>query len=76
MASLFGRLDPLLPAEVKRLPSAMRRVIARTIERNLIFPVGEKKEYFGDSVPIVNPPEPYPEFAKLLETRIIATPVN
>ena len=66
MAVLFKRLDPLLPSEVERLPVAMGRVIARTIERNLVFPVGEVKNQIGDRFPIVNPPAPYPEFANLL----------
>ena len=39
MAALFNRLGDLATDDVRSLPGAMRRVIARTIERSQIFPL-------------------------------------
>jgi hypothetical protein len=62
MAALFNRLGPLSEEEVQRLPDAMRRVIARTIEENLIFHVDQRTTINARLLP----PTPYGEFADLL----------
>ena len=39
MAKLIGKLDPLKAEEIALLPEAMRRVIVRTLEKSVLFPV-------------------------------------
>ncbi len=63
MAALFNRLGSLAEEEVQALPDAMRRLIGRTIEANLIFPVKQNRP---DAIGHVVPPYPYKEFTDLL----------
>lgn len=62
MAVLFNRLGTLSETEIQAVPSAMRRVIARTVEANLIFATKPRQ----DAMPLILPPYPYLDFADLL----------
>jgi len=62
MAALFNRLGSLGEEEVQRIPDAMRRVIARTIEENLVFQVDQRTTINARLLP----PTPYGEFADFL----------
>jgi hypothetical protein len=42
MAKLIGRLDPLTGEEIDSLPEAMQRVIVRTLEKSVLFPVEKR----------------------------------
>ena len=63
MAALFNRLGDLATDDVRSLPGAMRRVIARTIERSQIFPL----ESAGYRVRTPAAPLSYSRFAALVE---------
>lgn len=43
MAQLIGRLNTFDKNELKKLPNAMKRVIAKTIEKTILFPVANGK---------------------------------
>jgi NAD-dependent SIR2 family protein deacetylase len=58
MAALLGRLGTLTGEEVQRLPSAVRYVIAKTIESSLRYPV--------NAGGLTLPPEPYDDFADII----------
>jgi hypothetical protein len=62
MAALFNRLGSLSEAEVQGLPSAMRRVIAKTVEANISYKTREQTHAY----PLILPPYPYEEFVDLL----------
>jgi hypothetical protein len=76
MASLFGRLGSLSEQEVDCLPSAMRRLISRTVELSMEFPVlpspsierMASHRYHGRSgpYPMILPAANYESFAKML----------
>ncbi len=77
MASLFGKLGTLSEAEVDSLPAAMRRLISRTVERSMEFPVlpapsieniGFRGRYQGRTGPYpkILPASPYEPFVELL----------
>jgi hypothetical protein len=59
MAKLFGQLNGLERSEVEALPGAIRKLIVRTLEWTIQFPV------FGNQI---LPPQPYDQFCKLLAT--------
>jgi NAD-dependent SIR2 family protein deacetylase len=63
MAALIGRLGNLPPSEVCKLPAAMARLIARTIEASVRFPT---RQHNREAEGRVLPPEPYGEFSVLL----------
>jgi hypothetical protein len=76
MAALFGRLGSLSDAEVEGLPAAMRRLISRTVERSMEFPVltaplnavtpRSRAEWRTGTFPKILPPNPYDLFVELL----------
>jgi hypothetical protein len=73
MAALFGRLGPLSEQEVESLPQAMRRLISRTIELSMEFPVLSSPSvpprnggWSSGTFPKLMPPAPYDSFADLL----------
>jgi len=73
MAALFGRLGSLSETEVGNLPQAMRRVISRTVERTMEFPIlsspatgNRSKGWTVGPFPKLMPPPPYEPFANLL----------
>lgn len=57
MARLLGRLPGSLTANVESLTVSMRRLISKTLERTVTFPVSGKK---------INPPTYYHHFAELV----------
>lgn len=59
MASLIGELHGLDPELVSELPSNLRYLILRTIEKSIKFPVIQDFQY-------VQPPYPYNAFAELI----------
>jgi NAD-dependent SIR2 family protein deacetylase len=61
MAALLGRLGNLSSDDVKSLPAAMSRMIARTIEASVQFPV----ERIASGIRVL-PAEPYNVFARLI----------
>jgi hypothetical protein len=61
MAALLRRLDPLSPEEIQKLPTAMARLIYRTLEDQISFPVIERR---------VRSPEPYDQIALLTRDHI------
>jgi hypothetical protein len=79
MAALFGRLGSLSEPEVEGLPAAMRRLISRTVEESMEFPVlaGPPRTISArtppsrtsGTFPKILPPSLYESFADLL-TRI------
>jgi hypothetical protein len=62
LALLFGRLGDLPDADLRALAPAIRRLIVRTLEKRIRYPV----EYG----PRMLPPVPYKEFAELLESML------
>jgi len=58
MAALLGRLGTLTDEEVQKLPTAVRYVIAKTIESSLKYPVNKGG--------LTLPPEPYGAFAEII----------
>jgi hypothetical protein len=58
MAELLGKLGGLPQSDIDRLPDSMSRLISRTIELLVKYPV---KDSFS-----VLPPPPYDEFAKMI----------
>jgi NAD-dependent SIR2 family protein deacetylase len=42
MAKLIRRLDPLKTEDIESLPDAMQRVIVRTLEKSVVFPVEKR----------------------------------
>jgi len=77
MANLFGRLGSLSEDEVQSLPGAMRRLISRTVELSMEFPIlsspmhGTPTRRYGQkwtsgTFPKLMPPTPYDSFANLV----------
>jgi hypothetical protein len=58
MAALLGRLGTLTDEDVQRLPTAVRYVIAKTIESSVRYPVNAN----GQTLP----PEPYGGFVEII----------
>ncbi len=76
MAALFGRLGSLSEADVDSLP-AMRRLISRTVELSMEFPILSspmrptptkqyRQEWTSGKFPKLMPPPPYDSFAELV----------
>ncbi len=72
MAALFGRLGSLSEPEVEPLPRAMRRLISRTVEMSMVFPIlsspgaPRRGGWSTGTFPKLMPPPPYDSFADLL----------
>ena len=75
MAALFGRLGAMPQKQVEALPLAMRRLISRTIEKTMEFPVLLTAENRippapparrAGTFPKILPPVPYETFAELV----------
>jgi hypothetical protein len=59
MATLLGRLGDLSPAEVSELNGSMRTLIFKTLEQSVDFILQPTSH--------INPPEPYGDFATLID---------
>lgn len=77
MATLFGRLGSLSKEDVEVLPAAMRRLICRTVELSMEFPILSnpmhatptspyRPKWTTGTFPKLMPPSPYESFATLV----------
>jgi hypothetical protein len=83
MAALIGKLGALSDEEVRKLPAAMRRLVTRTIELQMKFPVIKEKVAqavafpasgggirIADHLPRIAPPPTYVSFVDVISNRI------